>query len=319
MGLFNRKKTSEEIETQTNISAAPVKSDNSDVMLKTVQFLKNNNDALVKQNLKTVSGIDSIYRNLQNMEDKNKSLLEECEVMQERFDNIIKITDSFKSVKDGIEESVNKAQAQVDVLQSSSNVVTERFGEMDSTFHSLLAAVEKIRESTEGITAIANQTNLLALNASIEAARAGEQGRGFSIVAEEVRKLAEEIKNLISEINTSIDDVSSTTAALNTTLEESKDALNVSIENVDDTHAIFNSVSKDVNNIEEVSLQIAEAVDESKHSVDNISMYVDDSTNSFDNTLEQIDDMKVSDTEKGTLFEDFNNLIGQMPHLIKDK
>ena len=299
MGLFNKKKVAEEAAVFENSATPAAKADNTDIMVKTVNFLKSNNDALVKQNLLTVKGIDGIYSNLQNMEEKNKALLEECEVMQERFDNIKAITESFKSVKDG--------------------VVTERFSEMDATFNSLLDAVEKIRESTEGITAIANQTNLLALNASIEAARAGEQGRGFSIVAEEVRKLAEQIKDLIAEINSSINDVSSTTAALNTTLEESKDALNVSISNVDGTHHIFNSVSKDVSNIEEVSVQIAEAVDESKHSVDNISMYVDDSTNSFDSTLEQIDDMKVSDTEKGTLFEDFNNLIQQMPYLIKDK
>ena len=40
MGLFNKKKTAEEFESQVNTPVTPVKSDNSDVMLKTVQFLK---------------------------------------------------------------------------------------------------------------------------------------------------------------------------------------------------------------------------------------------------------------------------------------
>ncbi|MBQ9278991.1 MAG: hypothetical protein IJ224_10205 [Lachnospiraceae bacterium] len=318
MGLFSKKNSEQMTNNQQFMPVVNNSSNNNEVMLSTVKFLKETNDELVKQNLKTVRGIDGIYQTMEHMADENQTLLSECSNMQGNFDNIISVANNFSDVKNGIETSVATAQEQVEVLRDSSNVVTERFSDMDSIFQQLLEAVEHIKASTEGITAIANQTNLLALNASIEAARAGEQGRGFAIVAEEVRKLADEIKTLISDVNKSIEDVGSTTADLNKSLEESKSALNTSIENVAGTHEIFNNVSKNVENIERVSASITDAVSESKQSVDNITMYVDKTAKNFDASIQQINDIKMSDTEKGTLFEDFNNMIGQLPYLIKD-
>lgn len=318
MGLFSKKNSEQMTNNQQFIPVVNNRSNNNEVMLSTVKFLKDTNDELVKQNLKTVRGIDGIYQTMEHMANENQTLLSECSNMQGNFDNIILVANNFSDVKNGIETSVATAQEQVEILRDSSNVVTERFSDMDSIFQQLLEAVEHIKASTEGITAIANQTNLLALNASIEAARAGEQGRGFAIVAEEVRKLADEIKTLISDVNKSIEDVGSTTADLNKSLEESKSALNTSIENVAGTHEIFNNVSKNVENIERVSSSITDAVSESKQSVDNITMYVDKTAKNFDASIQQINDIKMSDTEKGTLFEDFNNMIGQLPYLIKD-
>ncbi len=318
MGLFSKKNSEQMTDNQQFIPVVNNRSNNNEVMLSTVKFLKDTNDELVKQNLKTVRGIDGIYQTMEHMADENQTLLSECSNMQGNFDNIILVANNFSDVKNGIETSVATAQEQVEILRDSSNVVTERFSDMDSIFQQLLEAVEHIKASTEGITAIANQTNLLALNASIEAARAGEQGRGFAIVADEVRKLADEIKTLISDVNKSIEDVGSTTADLNKSLEESKSALNTSIENVAGTHEIFNNISKNVENIERVSSSITDAVSESKQSVDNITMYVDKTAKNFDASIQQINDIKMSDTEKGTLFEDFNNMIGQLPYLIKD-
>ena len=68
----------------------------------------------------------------------------------------------------------------------------------------LLAAFEKIENTNQTVSEIAEQTQMLGLNAAIEAARAGAQGRGFAVVAEEVRKLSTSSKQFAKEINGTI-------------------------------------------------------------------------------------------------------------------
>ncbi|MCM1284417.1 MAG: methyl-accepting chemotaxis protein [Muribaculaceae bacterium] len=111
-------------------------------------------------------------------------------------------------------------------LKESSGQVQRYFDEIQETFSDFQAAVQNIRQCMEEIVSVANQTNLLALNASIEAARAGEQGKGFAVVAEEVKKLAEGIKVLVGTVDSSISDVEANTEKLNSSISNSKEALN---------------------------------------------------------------------------------------------
>ena len=61
--------------------------------------------------------------------------------------------------------------------------LTQAMTDIDSVFG-------QIANITKVIEDIAFQTNILALNAAIEAARAGSAGKGFAVVADEVRSLA---------------------------------------------------------------------------------------------------------------------------------
>ena len=58
-----------------------------------------------------------------------------------------------------------------------------QMNEAEASMQAIRQSNQRIDESMQMISAIAQQTNLLALNAAIEAARAGEQGRGFAVVA----------------------------------------------------------------------------------------------------------------------------------------
>ena len=68
----------------------------------------------------------------------------------------------------------------------------------------VIADVERMVASVEGINAINKKTNLLALNAKIEAQRAGEAGRGFSVVADEVRELSRNVNDLSQTLSEQI-------------------------------------------------------------------------------------------------------------------
>ncbi|MEL6792052.1 MAG: methyl-accepting chemotaxis protein, partial [Pseudomonadota bacterium] len=141
--------------------------------------------------------------------------------LEETAAAIEQLTEGVKSTADGAE----RANSFVEQTQSHAE-------EGGRTLAETVAAMEKIRSSSEQISQIigviddiAFQTNLLALNAGVEAARAGDAGRSFSVVAGEVQALAQrsanaakEIKELINmgsqNVETGVDVVARTGAAL---------------------------------------------------------------------------------------------------------
>ncbi len=105
---------------------------------------------------------------------------------------------------------VDRSIGQVDVEAKKGG---EIIGSAVAAMERLKISSEEIAKITDMIDAIAFQTNLLALNAGVEAARAGEAGKGFAVVASEVRALAHrttesarDIKDLIARSSTEVID-----------------------------------------------------------------------------------------------------------------
>ncbi|MCR4937168.1 MAG: hypothetical protein K5987_03305 [Lachnospiraceae bacterium] len=320
MGLFSKKEVKAvlpEAPDKSAVQAANIKEDKEALSL-AIQYLKKNNEELVKQNLKTFREIDSIAESIDRSQQGNAELLDECERIKDSFEQIIGITEKYGELQGRVQESVDNAVGKVNNLEKSSELVTDRFGDMNRAFEDMEKSVAEVKQHTIGITKLVNQTNILALNASIEAARAGDQGRGFAVVAEEVGKLADAIKTLIGDINGSIADMEERTRQLHNGLEESGNALKISMEGVSETRKIFSDISDAVGGIDEVNTSIGGTVDESRRNVKNITSRIESTIQNFADTGNQINAIKDSDTEKGILFEDFDNVITQLPYIIKD-
>lgn len=81
----------------------------------------------------------------------------------------------------------------------------------NKTISQLGVSGTEIGKVVKVIHSIAQQTNLLALNATIEAARAGEAGKGFAVVANEVKELAKQTAYATEEISKRIEAIQSDT------------------------------------------------------------------------------------------------------------
>lgn len=153
-------------------------------------------------------------------------------------------------------DSLNVAVTTRCSIQQLSNTVSQ----VSDSVSQLALDTGKIAQAAHMIEQIADQTNLLALNASIEAARAGEQGRGFAVVADEVRNLAkrtqESTREIYDVVNQLIESASLAENMAKTGAEEAKTGLG----NVVKNEEMLSGISHSVNQIAEMSEQMAEAI-----------------------------------------------------------
>lgn len=111
---------------------------------------------------------------------------------------IIGATEKMSATINDIAINAEKARGVAGSAVSKVNAASNRVDELG-------AAALEINKVTDVIVEIAEQTKLLALNATIEAARAGEAGKGFAVVANEVKELALQTNNAIAEIRNKVE------------------------------------------------------------------------------------------------------------------
>ena len=283
-----------------------------------IDSLKGYHKDLVQKEVNSLQELSMVSSSFGNVLEETESFQEKLYDFEQTFSNINQAAQQFESVKNEISQSVIQAQDEVEELKRSSMEVEAHFDEMEQTFLAFQAALKKIKSCTNKIVTIADQTNILALNASIEAARAGNNGKGFVVVASEVKNLADEIKNLVGEIDSSIHEAEQGTEALNADINTSQQALDQSINKVNETYDTFNKITQAAEGATSVQMEIAGVISDSKTSLTQLCEFFNRTKSQYQDVVKHINYASNLGTTKSAMFEDIDNMMSQIPPIIKE-
>lgn len=234
------------------------------------------------------------------------------------FSNIDQTAEQFSQVRSGIAQTVLEAQGQMEALGRTSEQVQVSYSQMAETFSQLQAAIKEIQQCMGKIVAIADQTNILAINASIEAARAGAEGRGFAVVAEQVKTLAKEIKVLASEVDGGVGDVESSAGRLSSSILASQETLGQGTDIVGQTDESFRKITAAAEGAASVQTEISGVIASSQRELQELRQFFDQIKGQYQEVVRHIDSASRLGTTKSAMFEDMDNMISQIPPLVRD-
>jgi methyl-accepting chemotaxis protein len=178
--------------------------------------------------------------------------------------NVSTVCENIKSQsQEGAEYMENTYNALIVLSETTENSASE--------MKQLRQDSDNIAKVLGVIKQIAEQTNLLALNAAIEAARAGEQGRGFAVVADEVRNLAQSTQKSTLEIEGIIDTIVSGTTVAAETMQANVEQTNQVKIISEKAYKINQKVTKEVDGIYDMIIQISAATEQQTCTIDEIS------------------------------------------------
>jgi methyl-accepting chemotaxis protein len=170
------------------------------------------------------------------------------EEMSNSMDSIAKSIDNstgninmVAAATEEMESTISDIARNAETARETTNKAVIQAGRVTGQINGLGSAALEIEKVIETITEISEQVNLLALNATIEAARAGEAGKGFAVVANEIKELARQTSEATGEIKKRVGAIQGSTKSTISEIE---------------------TITKVVNNVNEIVVTIAAAIEE---------------------------------------------------------
>ncbi len=287
-------------------------------VLYVTDHLKDYKDALIQKEVESLWELSLVNKSFSGVLEKADNFQTQLMDFGQSFSSINTTAGQFSEVRESIGQTVSQTQDKVEDLKQTSIAIEQSYAEMEQTFTQLQAAVTSICKSINKIVSIADETNILAINASIEASRAGESGKGFAVVASKVKELAEEIKSLANEAESDIHDVESGTNQLNKSISESAEKLGKGTGIVNATYDSFQEITQAADGASTVQTDIATVIGASQNKLQTLCQFFDDIKQQYQEVVKHINRASTLGTTKSAMFEDIDNMLSQIPPIIKD-
>ena len=138
------------------------------------------------------------------------------------------------------------------------------------------------------------------------------------MVASKVKELAEEIKSLANEAEADIHNVESGTNQLNKSISESAEKLGQGTGIVNATYDSFQEITHAANGASTVQTEISTVIGSSQDRLQTLCQFFDEIKQQYQEVVKHINRASSLGTTKSAMFEDIDNMLSQIPPIIKD-
>ena len=287
-------------------------------VLYVTEHLKDYKDDLIQKEVDSLFELSLVNNSFSGVLKKADDFQTQLLDFVESFTNINQTAEQFSEVKESIANTVSETQEKVEDLKHTSMVIEQAYTEMEQTFDQLQESVKGIRQCINKIVSIADETNILAINASIEASRAGQDGKGFAVVASKVKELAEEIKSLANDADSGIHNVESGATELNDSILSSAQKLGEGTDIVNSAYDSFHEITQAAEGASQVQTEISNVIEDSQKKMQTLCQFFDEIKLQYQEVVKHIKRASSLGTTKSAMFEDIDNMLSQIPPIIKD-